>query len=277
MSLFRRKWSVTLGDLKVTDLRVQFRVTKTLEKEPNTLDLKISNLSEASRGKLTKKSLTATLEAGYEGTVGIIFSGDSRTIDNTRDHVEWVTHVQCGDGEAAYRHARVNESFGPNTSFKDVIKKAASSLGLNTGNLDDVLKQNLSVQTFKHGVALFGSASEKFDKLVKSIGYTWSIQQGALQLTKPGEPPAPTTAILLSPSTGLIGSPDHAPPDKKKKPSQLKVKCLLNPKIRPGSIIVVDSAGVKRSEFIVQHLTHSGDSHGSMWVTEIEAQARPNQ
>jgi hypothetical protein len=44
--LFKRVCSVIVDGLKVEGLRVQFSVKKTLTKNPNTLDLKITNLSE---------------------------------------------------------------------------------------------------------------------------------------------------------------------------------------------------------------------------------------
>jgi hypothetical protein len=271
--LFKRVCSVIVDGLKVEGLRVQFSVKKTLTKNPNTLDLKITNLSERTRGAMAKAKAAVILTAGYPGNAAVIFQGDARTIDHLRDGAEWITHIQCGDGERAYQFARFAESFAPGTAIADVIRACARALGINTGNLDEVLgaggfRGNLT--QFAHGYTAHGKASAELDKLLKTAGLSWSIQNGALQLLK-GDAPAKGQAVLLSPTTGLIGSPDHGTPDKKGKPSKLIVKSLLQPQIVCGGRIEVQSAAVK-GQFRVEALEHSGDSTEGDWLTKIEAQ-----
>lgn len=273
---FLRKWKVQVGELSTTDLRVQFRVTKTLTKEPNTCDLRIHNFSKASRGKLTGANLPVVLEAGYQGQTGqssVIFSGQARSVDDLRERADWVTHVQCGDGEKAYQFARVNKSFGAGKTFNDVVEDVAKTLSANIGNLKDALKKDLGNFTdFKNGFTAFGRSSDVLAGLLKSKGFNFSIQQGALLVTKPGEP-TNGTAIRLTPQTGLIGSPDHTPPDSEGKPATLKCKCLLNAQLIPAGLIRVASARVN-GDFVIQKVEHSGDTHGQEWVTTIEAWAK---
>lgn len=270
--LFKRSWRVSVGDWQSENLRVVFKISKTLEKDPNNLDLRIYNGSEASRAKLVGAGIPVIVEAGYEGTRAVIFSGASRTIDHKHEGPDWETHAQCGDGEQLYQYARMNESFGPGTKVADVIRAAVSNLAIGKGNLDEALAQRLKLEQYTHGFVAFGRAAEVLDKAVKAAGLTWSVQQGALQLVKKGEP-AQESAFILSPDTGLIGSPDHCPPDKKKKKAVLKCRSLLNPQIRPGSIVKLDAAHVK-GDFICQQVNHTGDSHGNDWFTVIEAHAR---
>lgn len=273
---FSRVWKASVGSLSTDSLRVRFKVTKTLGKEPNSCDLTIYNLAEASRSKLTGAGLAVTLEAGYKGQTSgdaVIFSGDARTVDHLRPHADWETHVQCGDGEKAYQFAFVNKSF-TNTSFTDIVNEVAKSLSVNVGNLKtalDNVRKSGKLPDFTKGFVAHGRASDTLSALLKSVGLNFSIHQGALLVTKPGEP-ADTNAFKLTPETGLIGSPDHTPPDQKGKPATLKCKCLLNPQIRPASTVRIESAGI-RGDFVVQKLEHMGDSHGSDWVTVIEAWA----
>lgn len=276
--LFKRTCSVIVDGLKVEGLRVQFVVKKTLTKNPNTLDLKIKNLSERTRGAMAKAKASIVLTAGYPGNAAVIFQGDSRTIDHVRDgdSADWITHIQCGDGERAYQFARFTESFAPGTSIADVIRGAARALGVNTGNLEQALasggfRGNLT--QFAHGYTAHGKASAELDKLLKTAGLSWSIQNGALQLLK-GDAPASGQAVLLSPSTGLIGSPDHGAPDKKGKPSKMLIKSLLQPQIVCGGRVEVQSAAVK-GQFRVEVLEHSGDNMQGEWITKIEAQSAP--
>ena len=50
MELFLRKWRAQIGEFSTDQLRIQFKVSKTLEKEPNTCELRITNLAAESRG-----------------------------------------------------------------------------------------------------------------------------------------------------------------------------------------------------------------------------------
>lgn len=270
--LFARSWRVSIGDWQTEKLRVKFKITKSLEKEPNNLDLQVFNGSDDSRHKLTGAGIPVVVEAGYEGSTGVIFSGVSRTVDHTHPDSEWITHAQCGDGERLYQFAHMNESFGPGTRVADVIRAAVKNLTVGRGNMEDALSRPLAMEQYLYGFVAFGRAAEILDKATKAAGLTWSVQQGAVQFVKKGEP-AQETAFLLSANTGLLGSPDHAPPDKKKKRAVLKCRALLNPQIRPGVIIRLDSLKVK-GDFVCQKVDHSGDSHGNEWFTGIEALAR---
>jgi len=274
--LFNRRWSLTIGgdgSTPITQLRVAFKIKRTLEKSPNTAVITVTNLSPTNRGKLVSKGMPVVLSAGYEGNTGVIFSGDSRAINSTHEGADWNTEITCGDGEQVFNFARHNKAFGPGTSAKDVLKSAAEALGINVGNLEKAATFAEKVQVFKHGFAAFGPASTSLDKVAKAMGLEWSIQQGALQFRKPGEP-AQTEAVLLTAQTGLVGSPTLKPPDAKGGPALLKVKSLLNSKLIPGNIVNVQSEQVA-GEFIMRTVEHSGDSHGSDWFTEIECVKRP--
>ncbi len=272
MELFLRKWRAQIGEFSTDQLRIQFKVSKSLEKEPNTCELRITNLAAESRGKLKGAGLPGLVEAGYAGGLGVIFSGDSRTVDHANEKGDWLTLAQCGDGEQAYVYTRINESFAAGARVADVARVAASRMSLNKGNLEDALAQPLKVSVFTHGYTAFGKASDIFDKVMRTAGYTWSVQQGAIQVLKAGEA-IQTSAYSLSAATGLVGSPVHAPPDKKKKGSFIKVKSLLNPQLAPGRVVTLDSRFVK-GEFVIQKLDHEGDSHGRDWFTTFEAVAR---
>jgi hypothetical protein len=272
--LYGRSCSVVVDGVKVDGLRVSFRVVKTLTKEPNTLDLKIYNLNARTRAGMHNSRAPVLVTAGYEANAALIFAGDARTVDHTRDGSDWVTHVQCGDGERAYMFGRVSESFAPGTSTDDVIMHCAEQLGLNLGNLPETLR-SLShrggLTEFKHGYTAHGRASAELDRLFASVGLSWSVQNGAIQVLKGGAP-IPGDAVLLSPNTGLIGSPDHGTPDDKGGPSKLKVRSFLNPRLRCGGTVEIRSFGVN-GQFRIEKLEQVGDTHGPDWFSNLETKA----
>jgi hypothetical protein len=272
--LQQRRCAVNVDGVQVDGLRVKFKVTKTLVKEPNTLELEVYNLSENSRNQIKRKGAKVVVSAGYPGTEAVIFSGDARTVDHAKIGPDGITKIQCGDGERAFQFARFSKSFRPGTSVADVITAAAKSLGLDaSAAVKRIQQQDFKggLLQFVNGYAAHGKASSELDKLLKSVGLTWSIQDGAIQVLAPAETKG--TAVLLSPDTGLVGSPEHGTPTTKGQPPVLKFRALLQPQIRVGGIVEIRSAGIS-GQFRVQKLEHLGDTAGSDWYTSGEATPR---
>lgn len=265
--LYQRACTVVVDTLEIEGLRVQFKITKSVSKEPNTCDLSITNLSETSRSSLTKAGAQVIVRAGYAEETHQIFSGDSRTIDNIRQGADWVTRVQCGDGERGYRHARVAESFGAGTNVSAVLKKLAGALGTTRGAALNKLAEVPG--QFTQGYTAQGPVRAELDKILTSRGYEWSIQDGELRVM-PINAPTPGTVLVLSPSSGLVGSPEHAAPAKKGQPEILKAKSLLNGAILPGGRVRIQAAGIS-GDFRVQRVTHTGDTAGAAWYSDLEA------
>ena len=268
--LFDRKFSLIIGDLKINALRITFRVKKTLSKEPNTAEIVVTNLAETSRRKIQGKGIPVVLSAGYVDNLAVIFSGDARFTDHGREGADWRTRIRCGDGERAYAFKRFQGSFAPGTSIADVIRAAASALSLNTGNLSDALSLPFrgGRTVFRNGFSANGDAIDVLDNLLRGAGFTLSIQNGALQVLRGGSP-VPSTAILLTPDTGLVGSPELGTPAKKGEAPRVKVRTLLQPKIRCGGVVELRAVGFK-GQFRVETVEHSGDTDGREWYTDLE-------
>jgi hypothetical protein len=269
--LYQRRCVVAVDTLLVDGLRVQFKVVKSLKKEPNSCELTISNLSKATRSTMRKTRAAIILSAGYADTVAQIFSGHARTTDHKRNGPTWETLIQAADGEVQFQANRVSESFGPGTKVADVIAKLAGASGLNPGNVLEAARAGGfrgNLDQFAQGYVAHGKAATELERIFKSAGLEWSVQDGALQVLKPGAT-STTKAILLSPTTGLIGSPEHAAPDKKGKPSPLKCKALIQPQFKPGVRVAVQARDVQ-GEYRIVKVTHTGDTHGPAWYSELE-------
>lgn len=249
-------------------LRVQFKIEKTLDKSPNTSEIKVTNLSDTSRASFSDKGARVVLLAGYEDTIAQVFFGDARTIDHARDERDWVTTIRCGDGERGYQFARVNASFAGGSKLFDVIGVAAQKIGVDFGSVTQKLGNDPT--EFVNGYVMSGRASKELDRVLIAAGYEWSIQDGRLQVLKPGEANT-ERVVVLGPETGLIGSPAIGSAEKKAGAPVLKFKALLSPDLRPGCRVEFTSArhqGMHR----VTKVTHTGDTRGDDWYTEGEAE-----
>lgn len=269
--------------IEITDMRVTFKTKKTLGKEPNTAEVTVYNLSEQTRAELQDKNLRVTLQAGYADTLATIFIGDSRDIDSETDGPTWQTAIELGDGERAYKHARTSRSFRGGVKVNDILRRIADDLGLG-GSINGA--ESLRSKQFVSGYVAHGKSAKELDRLLRGFGFEWSIQDGDLQILKPDEPTS-ESIISLDSSSGLIGSPTLNTPEGgvvtsvdpfkarvtstrvKGKPT-LKARSLLQPEIKCGRKIDVDSITGIRGRFKITSVEHSGDTSGGDWYSDFE-------
>ena len=261
--------SLTADVTEITDLRVQFSVKKSASKEPNTAEVTITNLSPTRRAALQTKGVKFVLECGYVDTgVKQIFQGDVRHVSHVREGADWRTVLKSGDGERAFQFARISESLGPKASKSDVIKRLSAKLGLGLGNS---AKAAAAIPgSFEQGIVLSGPVSRELDKALKGTGYEWSIQDEQLVILSASEVSGQDVP-LLTPESGLIGSPEFGAPLEKGGKPQLKFKALLNANIKPGAKVQIQcerfpiGVSVKCAK-----VEHSGDTAGQDWYTSVE-------
>lgn len=275
--LFNRICSVNVDTLKVTGLRTAFKVEKSLTKDPNTLDVTIYNLGEDARRKIQKKHALVKLEAGYEGNVEQIFTGDATIINSTKQGTDWITRLQSGDGVKAMRSNTVSESFAPGTSLSDVLKSLAGSTGLGLGNVIEAVRAgNLrnAMTEFSKGFSVSGMASDELAKVASSYGYELSVQDGALQLSQPGVPVG-NYVVDLRKETGLIGSPEIAEVSAGSgngKKTVIKARSLIQQKLTPGRAVHLQSKAIT-GFFRIEKASFIGDTHADPWYAELELNA----
>lgn len=272
--LVNRSLVLNVGGLRITSpsdindqpgLRVTFAIQKNLRKEPNTSTVTIYNLSKDSRSKVQDQDLEVTLDAGYVDNRHLIFAGQLDYSSHVKQGTDWVTTMQSGDGSKVYQTARINESIKGPASLSAVVQKAANALGINIGNaLTKISKGSLrgNLSEWVNGVVLQGKAEKQLDKILRSAGYSWSIQDGQLQLLGPEET-LEEQAAVLRPGTGLIGSPE--PGDK----GVIRARSLLQPRLLPGRKVKIESATVN-GFFKILKTNFVGDTRGQDWYSDIE-------
>lgn len=265
--------STVTRTLTIDSLRVQFKIKKTSKKEPNSCSLTIYNLSADSRSKISK-GVKLIVEAGYTDTLAQIFSGDALTVDHVHDGPNWITTIQCNDGERAYRFATVSASFKAGNSFADVFEKVANCTGLDVSDAVKYVRSNVSDQ-FTKGYVAFGGAFKELDRLLKGRDLDYSIQDGKLQLLAAGKA-TNESAIVLNSNSGLIGSPAHGTGEattakaQAEKASIVKAKSLLQAGMKPGRRLRIESLNIT-GDFVSRTVEHTGDTAGGEWYSEAEA------
>jgi hypothetical protein len=253
--------------LSVEDLRITFRVEKTSSSEPNKATIQVYNLNQWSRQRVEEKNQALVLTAGYEDVNARIFVGVVKRVEHRRAPPDIVTEMECADGGVDLETAEFRRSYKAGTSRLRVVKDIITAMpNTDTGPLT---ASELS-GSIPGRLALSGGCRHVLNRLAKSWGFEWSIQDEAIQvLTEAtGTVNPQALAVVLSPETGLIGSPT-------KTDRGAKFKSLLMPTINPGSFVSLDSAFVK-GYYKAESTSDEGDTHGSAWHTEVEGKTLPD-
>lgn len=260
--------SISADVLEVEGLHIQFTVNKSLGKEPNTASVVVRNLTRDHRARMQQAGGKFMLQGGYDATIAQLFIGDVRSVDNKRDGADWVTTIESGDGERAFNFGRVNESFKGGALGSDVLNKIVGAMGVNLGNMVTAEKI-LGGRVYSQGYSAYGPAARELDRLLEPVGLSWSIQDGELQIL--GDKESATLLIPdISAGSGLVGSPEFGVAEKNKG-AVIKVKCLLNPRMRPGGKFRLRSARYDGDVRIIK-LTHNGDNESGDWYTSVEGE-----
>lgn len=278
--LFNRSFSLNLGGTLVasetTDgarneiLKLQFSVERSLAKAPNTAEISIYNLSEATRSKLSEKDIETTLEVGYSGRLSTIFRGKLEAAKNTRNGVDWISTFQSTDGGKELRESRVNISFKGGISLREAFNRVAESLGIGIEQAKaKIAEGNIrgAIEEFGNGVVLSGSSPKELSKLAKAMGYDWSIQDGQLQLLGPTDAIEPGDAIVLSSDSGMVGSPESG------EKGIIEVRSLLIPQLTPGRVVNLQAREIQ-GFYRVERVVFSGDTRGQDWYADLELKPR---
>lgn len=283
MELRDRYWEASVGTTRIASsdggpgdrpIALAFEVQKTLGREPNRASLKVANLAAPTRERLEgEDEPELTIRAGYQdlGLQDTIFVGDCQDIYSAREGADIWLHVESEDGGASYRTARLAMSFPPGSSLATVIGTIAGAMGVGIGNaLAIAATATLSSGgvTFASGLAIEGPAWRSLDTVCRSASLRWSVQNGVLQL-RGARQPAELTTVLLSPSTGLIGSPSRASRDPRTGDISISANALIVPGLFPGKIIVLQSSTIS-GPYMCHSVRYNGSTASNDWYCELE-------
>lgn len=249
---------------ELSNLDCAFQVKKNLKPEPNTCELKVYNLSRDTRRVLEiSKKLVLRLEAGYPDAVAQLFLGEVRSAHTHREGADLVTEISTGDSEKELQKARIQLSVGPKVPAQVALTAIARTLGVGLGNVAPAAAKLAAKgkTIFGPGTVIQGSAAQALTDFCRSADLEWSIQDGVLQILDRAKA-LDDKAVLLSPDTGLIGSPTV---DNK---GVLQVTALIQPDLRPGRKIDLRSESFKGG-YRIEECEYTGDTSGADWSVKM--------
>lgn len=282
--------------LDLSTLRLDFSVMHASVQTPKTAIIRVTNVSKQTAATIKGEFTRVSLSAGYVGALGLLFQGQVRQFRFGRENpTDTYFDIIAADGDQAYSTGFISQVVDKGWTASDLSKQiaaAASAQGLSAGTPPPA--------TGQAGIrpkVMFGPIRDHCRVLAASTGTSWSITDGQLNFATLEVAASPSQqAVVLSPSTGLIGIP-------KQTIDGLEATCLLNPQIKAGGYVKIDSqyiaaapvdtsyaavqggnlqgagsnqsvAGLSPSgTYRVVYVDHYGDTRGDPWYSVMSCYA----
>jgi hypothetical protein len=273
--LWNRKAVVTMGPkgeqgVKIEGLRVSFDIVKTNKKSANNAKIVIYNLNESNKSILkTKENISLTLEVGYGSNVDLLFTGDVVRSSTQRNGADFATTIEVEDGDQALTTATIDKSYVGGTNLKTVVNDSLQSMK-DAGQVIIGSINSIKDDIAQNGFTASGLASKVIDEITKKQGLEFSVQDNETQILGESEDTG-EEAIVLTPSTGLIGSPRIGLIGKEvAKVDGIEFKALIQTtRFKPGRVVQIKSREVD-GFFKILKSKFTGDTHAPAWFVNCE-------
>lgn len=272
---------------QIQQIRTKFKIENSSVGDiVNKAEVSLYNLSQDSRNYIEQLSNgTMTLRAGYnpgavvDPVLPIAFSGKTFWVVNKKEGPDTITTIESGMNLNILTDAVVSfsqESILTPGQLLNLIKQACATVGLGVGDIDPGF---LATSPWLQGLCFLGTLAAFLTAVVNPTGLVWTIQDNALNIFDPKNPPV-LTGVLLTKDTGMIGVPTtsagNAPvntDDTIDKTPVFTVQSLFNPLLTPGRQVKVLSTDSKYNGFFtIRTAKHEGDTLAGPWTTELEGQ-----
>lgn len=247
---------------------------------PKTAFVRVYNLSQQTINTIVNEGSNLQLVAGYEGNYGAIFNGQIIQVRKGKDNaIDSYLDITAADSDFLYNQGFLNFTLASGTDHIGRLGQIANNLGVKLGTVQAPSGQKLS-----RGVSYYGLAKDHLRSAASSIGASWHISEGHLDVVtqsgyKAGEIPVITSL------TGMIGLPEETP-------LGVFVTTLLNPSIEQNMLVQLDNKSIQQyayannniaqaaqvlnvsglsadGRYKVLFVNHIGDTRGNDWYSQF--------
>lgn len=244
-------------------LHINFSLQKTDLESQNTGRVTVWNLNPEHLAALDEKDCILSLRAGYRNRLSLIFAGIVSHTATYLDGADRRTEIEVVDNLVEIRDTYVSVSYNGTVNWKTIFDDVAGQMGVAIS-----YSYNAEFVDIANGFSYVGLARDILTKGCACCDLAWSIQNGIIQVKKPGDVML-KEVYVLSPETGLIGIPtkvvitnDEA---SDKNTIGWDVQYFLNGAVNIDDYVKVESKDVS-GYFRVYSLEISGDNVSGDWL-----------
>lgn len=244
-------------------LHITFALQKTDLTTQNTGKVTIWNLNKIHRSVLEQDDCVLSLRAGYGTRLHLIFAGIVSFATTTIEGADRMTEIELVDNLVQIRDTYVTISYRGKVNWKTIIEDVAGQMGVVVS-----YSYNAEFVDIPNGYSYVGQGKNILDKGCECCGLTWSIQNGVLQIKKPGDV-MNREVYILSADSGLIGTPERVvvsdSDSSGEKQMGWDVQYFLNGAINIDDYVRLESKEVT-GYFRVYSLDIQGDNISGDWL-----------
>lgn len=277
--------------IDLSQLHFKFLVKRGDIQTPNSIDVRIYNLSTTTENQITSSQPESEfsrliLQVGYGDDIGVLFDGTIKQARRGRENAtDTYLDITAADGDRAYNYAIMNTTLAAGSTPNDHINAVVKAISPQPYGVTAGYVPQLSPAGLPRGKVMFGMARDTVRQVAKSQRMNWSIQNSQLQLV-PLDSYIAGEAIVLNSGSGMIGIPELTQ-------NGVHVRALINSRFVPGKPVQIDEKSINTAKFglglnsavsnqFLQQLTppadgiyrilyaeHQGDTRGNDWYSDL--------
>lgn len=267
------------------EMHIQFHVFSAAVGTLKYAEITIWNLSQDKANALLKEFTTVQLSAGYEGSFGLIFAGETAFVEIGKENaVDSYVKITAQDADQSKNWSVSNFTLGAQWTDDDLYNRLMQDF--EQFDLKPGYKPAFTGNPNPRGLPVNGKTDIYMEALAERQGCDWFIEDGRVNLVPKGSY-LPGPAEVLSASTGLVGVP-------KQTFNGIECMCLLRPGIKTGGRVQIANSEIaqlnqqnvfqKETRLVVPALQgndtgvgvyktycveHFGDTRGEEWYTRF--------
>lgn len=244
-------------------LHINFSVQRSDLETQNTGRVTVWNLSKQHLAVLDEKDCALSLKAGYGNRMPLIFAGIVASSTTSLDGADRKTEIEVVDNLVEIRDTYVAVSYSGNVNWKTIMDDVANQMGVAV-----TYSYNAAFADIPNGFSFVGQARDIMTKGCDCCGLAWSLQNGVMQIKRPGDTMS-REVYVLSEETGLLGIParvtEAASQENASPEIGWDVEYFLNGAINIDDYVRLESEKVT-GYFRVYSVEISGDNLSGDWI-----------
>jgi hypothetical protein len=276
--------------IDLSEFAYEFNISAYLIDTPNTLDIRIFNLSTSTENEIIDEGLVITLTAGYigEGMSGIIFDGAIVQIRTGKQGgVDTFIDITATDGDGLYKDGFIAETVQAGSNARQRYNNILAKTSYKPESWEIAISNLNDENRLPRGKVYYGRTTEFLRTESAQCGADWTYENNTVRVLGRDEYLNPDITHIINAQTGMIGLPTQTI-------EGIQVKCLLNPNLKPGERIELNNDSIQQrrigtelteqsrwtleqsiiTEGVTGHykligLSHNGSNRGPNWYSEL--------
>ena len=289
-------------EINVSDLKCSFKCSYTNNVCLTVGTLVVYNMNAATEKGIIDEAFQIAIYGGYEqGQFGEIFTGDIvQVIRNRENGIDYRLEIIAIQGRHYLEINHCRAAVAAQSKAREIVQAVCknSEIPIKTGEISD----NMTQRPLPRGKILFGKPYKYLrDIAIANNAFFKLNNKNEVEMHCMYDEIPKDMALYLTPESGLVGTPKYSD-------NGIIIKMLLDPRVKIGSMIKIDNEIIQRQamsidtsmkamdgkggkqpqdttqnqtsmfdqdgEYMVLSVTHSGDTWGDDWSTEVVGLSR---